>query len=163
MSVTIYCYSVVTYRTCITVSIQELIAVIVTMAVTSIWKTFVLFRISRESMGFPGGVSVKEPASQGRWCKRCWFDPLVKKIPWRRAWQPTPVFLPGESLGQRRLTVPMVNRIIVRHDWSDLAHIHANRVYRCAVINRLKCSTALRRSLFFNSCSNPEKWRLLCT
>jgi len=27
-----------------------------------------------------------------------WFDPWVGKIPWRRAWQPTPVFLPGESL-----------------------------------------------------------------
>ena len=26
------------------------------------------------------------------------FDPRVRKIPWRRAWQPTPVFLPGESL-----------------------------------------------------------------
>ena len=25
------------------------------------------------------------------------FDPCVRKIPWRRAWQPTPVFLPGES------------------------------------------------------------------
>ena len=31
------------------------------------------------------------------------FDPWVRKIPWRRAWQPTPVFLPGESNGQRRL------------------------------------------------------------
>ena len=29
------------------------------------------------------------------------FDPWVGKIPWRRAWQPTPVFLPGESHGQR--------------------------------------------------------------
>ena len=28
------------------------------------------------------------------------FDPWVKKIPWRRACQPTPVFLPGESHGQ---------------------------------------------------------------
>ena len=27
----------------------------------------------------------------------------VRKIPWRRAWQPTPVFLPGESHGQRSL------------------------------------------------------------
>ena len=26
------------------------------------------------------------------------FDPWVRKIPWRRVWQPTPVFLPGESL-----------------------------------------------------------------
>ena len=31
------------------------------------------------------------------------FDPWVGKIPWRRAWQPTPVVLPGESHGQRSL------------------------------------------------------------
>ena len=31
------------------------------------------------------------------------LDPWVGKIPWRRAWQPTPVFLPGESHGQRSL------------------------------------------------------------
>ena len=34
---------------------------------------------------------------------RCRFDPWVGKIPWRRARQPTPVFLPGESHGQRSL------------------------------------------------------------
>ena len=28
---------------------------------------------------------------------------LVRKVPWRRAWQPTPVFLSGDSLGQRSL------------------------------------------------------------
>ena len=31
------------------------------------------------------------------------FDPWVRKISWRREWQPTPVFLPGESHGQRSL------------------------------------------------------------
>ena len=31
------------------------------------------------------------------------FNPWVRKIPWRRKWQPTPVFLPGESHGQRSL------------------------------------------------------------
>ena len=31
------------------------------------------------------------------------FDPCIGKTPWRRAWKPTPVFLPGESLGQRSL------------------------------------------------------------
>ena len=31
------------------------------------------------------------------------FNPWVGKIPWRRAWQLTPVFLPGESHGQRNL------------------------------------------------------------
>ena len=29
-------------------------------------------------------------------CRRLGFDPWVRKIPWRRKWQPTPVFLPGE-------------------------------------------------------------------
>ena len=36
-------------------------------------------------------------------CRRPGFDPWVGKIPWRREWQPTPVFLPGESHGQRNL------------------------------------------------------------
>ena len=45
-------------------------------------------------------LSGKEPARQ---CKRCEFDPWVRKIPWRRKWQPTPVFLPGESHGQSGL------------------------------------------------------------
>ena len=35
--------------------------------------------------------------------KRHGFDPWVGKMPWGRAWQPTPVFLPGESHGQRSL------------------------------------------------------------
>ena len=48
-------------------------------------------------MGFPGGATGKEPICQCRGCKRCRFDPQVGEIPWRRAWQPTPVFLPGES------------------------------------------------------------------
>ena len=38
-----------------------------------------------------------------RSCKRHRFDPWVMKIPWRRKWQPTPVFLPGESHGKRSL------------------------------------------------------------
>ena len=37
-------------------------------------------------------------------CRRHRFDPWVGKYPWRRKWQPTPLFLPGESLGQRSLT-----------------------------------------------------------
>ena len=53
--------------------------------------------------GFPGGTSGKEPACQCRGWKSLGFDPWVGKIPWRRAWQPTLVFLPGESHGQRSL------------------------------------------------------------
>ena len=51
----------------------------------------------------PGGASGKEPACQWRRHKRQGFDSWVRKIPWRGAWQPTPVFLPGESHGQRSL------------------------------------------------------------
>ena len=52
--------------------------------------------------GFPGSSS-KESACQCRKCKRCGFDPCFGKIPRRRAWQPTPVFFPGESHGQKSL------------------------------------------------------------
>ena len=53
--------------------------------------------------GFPGGTSGKEPACQCRRHKRHGFDLWVRKIPWRRKWQPTPVLLPGKSHGQRNL------------------------------------------------------------
>ena len=54
--------------------------------------------------GSPGGTSGKEPTCQCRRHKRHGFDPWVGKISWKRAWQPTPVFWPGESHGQRSLT-----------------------------------------------------------
>ena len=46
-------------------------------------------------------VVKKLPAKAGD--MRLKFDPWVRKIPWRRAWQPTPVFFLGESNGQRSL------------------------------------------------------------
>ena len=42
-------------------------------------------------MGFPRGTSGKEPACQFGRHKRRRFDPWVRKIPWRKAWQPTPL------------------------------------------------------------------------
>ena len=53
--------------------------------------------------GFSGGTRGKEPACQCRRLKRHRFKAWVRKIPWRRAQQPTPVFLPGKSHGQRSL------------------------------------------------------------
>ena len=44
----------------------------------------------------PSGARDKDPTCQCRRQKRHEFDPWVRKIPWWRAWQPTPVFLPGE-------------------------------------------------------------------
>ena len=51
--------------------------------------------------GFPGGTSGKEPAGQRTCGQRRGCNPWVRKTPWRTAWEPTPVFLPGESHGQR--------------------------------------------------------------
>ena len=50
----------------------------------------------------PGGTVVKNPpAKQETQTRR--VDPWVGKIPWRRKWQPTPLFLPGKSHGQKSL------------------------------------------------------------
>ena len=75
--------------------------------------------------GFPGGASGKESALQCRRPKSCGFNPWVGKISWRKAWQPTPVFLPGkspwteepgglQSMGSQR----------VKHDWCDRTQAH---------------------------------------
>ena len=52
-----------------------------------------------------GLLLVTEPACKYGRHKRPGFHPWVRKIPWRREWQPSPVFLPGESQGQRSLMV----------------------------------------------------------
>ena len=50
-------------------------------------------------LGFRGGRVIKIPSA----IRRPRFDPWVGKIPWRKKWQSTPVFLSGESHGQRSL------------------------------------------------------------
>ena len=57
----------------------------------------------KKSAGLPRWLVVKESACQCRSPNRWGFHPWVGKILWRREWQPTPVFLPGESHGQRSL------------------------------------------------------------
>ena len=52
---------------------------------------------------FPGGISGQKLACQSRRCKSRGFDPWVGKILWKRKWQCTPVFLPGQYHGQRSL------------------------------------------------------------
>ena len=66
---------------------------------TAKWLT----QVQGRDWGFPGGTSGKKPACQCRRQRRGRFIPWVGKIPWRRAWQLTPVFLPGESHGPKNL------------------------------------------------------------
>ena len=62
-----------------------------------------IIREYHQQLRFSGGTSGKEPACPCRRHKRHKFNPWVRKIPWRRKWQPTTVFLPGKFHGQRRL------------------------------------------------------------
>ena len=81
---------------------------------------------------FPRWLSGKQSACQRRKCKRCRFNPWVREIPWRRKWQPTPVFLPGKSHGQRSL----VGYSPWGHKESDMTeHIRTNHyllILRCS-------------------------------
>ena len=71
-------------------------------------------------------------------CKRLGFDPWVGKIPWRRAWQPTPVYLPGESPGQRSLG----GYSLLGHTESDTTEVTACTCMEEAQVN-LEGSLAL--------------------
>jgi len=59
--------------------------------------------LATQYLGFSGGTRGKESTCHCRRCKRCRFNFWVRKIPWRRVWKPTPVFLPGKFHGQRSL------------------------------------------------------------
>ena len=63
-----------------------------------------------------------------RICKRCGFSPWDRKTPWRRKWQPAPVFLPGESHGQRSL----VGYSLWGHKESDTTEVTADTLSTCA-------------------------------
>ena len=89
------------------------------------WFTHIYIRIF-SNLGFSGGTSGKEPTYQCRRHKICGFHPWVREIPWRRAWQPTLVFLPGASHGQKSLevTVHRVTKSRTRLKWLSVhAHI----------------------------------------
>ena len=75
-------------------------------------------------IGFPGGARGKDAACQWRRDKRCRFDPWGGKTHWRRKWQPTPVFFPGESHGQRSLMGYSSWGCRVGLNWRDLAQHH---------------------------------------
>ena len=79
--------------------------ILVDICIMQVWTVhLVMFSlVSGLNGAFPSDASGKEPSYQCRRHKRHGFDPWVRKIPWRRTWQLTPVFLPGESHGQRSL------------------------------------------------------------
>ena len=71
-------------------------------------------------LGFPSSSDSKESACNAGGPE---FSPWVRQIPWRRKWQPTPVFLPGEFHGQRSLAgySPWGCKRF-GHDWATNTH-----------------------------------------
>ena len=106
----------------------------------------VLKNLLRYNSGFPSGSAVKKPAATQE-LKEIQVRSLGQKIPWRRAWQPTPVFLPGEFHGQRSLAgrLQSMGSWRVRH---DLAHTYARYNWD---------TTKSIQSIQFNVWQNPLK------
>ena len=76
--------------------------------------------------GLPRWLSGKESVCQCRRYKRLGFDPWVRKIPWRRKWQPIPSSLPGKSHGQENL----VGYSIWGHKESSWLSIHTAEMFK---------------------------------
>ena len=73
--------------------------------------------------GFPAGTGGKETACECRGHRRCRFSPWVGKIPWKRKWQPTPIFLPEK--------IPWQRSLVGYSSWdykesTDCAHTHTS-------------------------------------
>ena len=83
-------------------------------------------------------------------CRGCELDPWVRKIPWRRAWQPTLVFLPGESLGERSLAgySPWVAK---NQDTTEQLNMHAQ-----SSINRMAKMQNTGSSQGWGACGAAE-------
>ena len=97
-------------------------------------KSFLWFTVSYTAMGASLVALRLRIRLQ---CRRLRFNPWVRKIPCRRAWQPTPVLLPTEAPGGLQSTVSQR----VRHNYSNRAHTHA-----CTAIDEAMRSTSMCRS-----------------
>ena len=84
-------------------------------------------------------------------CGRPGFDPWVRKIPWRRKWQPTPVLLPGKSHGQRSL----VGYSPWGHQESDTTERLRSSFHHVAYFNRMVFSRVWHAWEI-----QPKNWKL---
>ena len=92
-------------------------------------------------VGLPWWLSSKESSWQ---CRRCRFNLWVGRIPWSRKWQPTPVFLPGKSLGQRSL-VGYIQSMELQRSWTRLI----DKTAKPPPPQFISCISSSTTSLFF--------------
>ena len=90
----------------------------------------------------PRWLSGKESACQCRRHRRSRFDPWVGKIPWRRKWQPTPVFLPGKFHEHRSLAG--YTHEVAESDMTEQLGTHTHRLRN---LSKLREQVSVRASL----------------
>ena len=93
---------------------------------------------SHRLLGIPRWLRGKESSCQWRTCRRYGFDPRVGKIPWRKAWQPIPVFLPGESPwteepGRVESMVGGVTKSWAQFSRHTHTHTHTHTAYKFSI------------------------------
>ena len=94
------------------------------------------------SLGFPGGSVGKILVCSAEDTRDMGFDSWIRKIPQRRAWQTTPVFLPGESQGQRSLAgySPLVAKSQTGLKWLNTAQHIFEFIHWCRYVTLAKSS-----------------------
>ena len=98
---------------------------------------------------------VKNPSTNAGDIMRHGFDPWVMKIPWRRAWQPTPLLLPGESHGQRSLAGYSPSRLLM-NELEILYYLSMHFPGTCCIgCIRNKGPVSMNGDMFL-------KWVLMC-
>ena len=102
VSMNLYFRKVSVNPKCLTVPqlfVQTMWFMLNTCFLLEVWN----FDTCQQFLGLPQWLSGRESTCQCRRCKRLEFDPWDRKTPWGRKWQPSTVFLPGKSHGQRSL------------------------------------------------------------
>ena len=84
--------------------IQKVYIILLFISVFSVFGMLKVLAAYILFLEFQVALAVKNPLVWTEDLKRHGFNPWIRKIPWRREWQPTSVFLPGESHGQRSLS-----------------------------------------------------------
>ena len=101
-------------------------------------------------LGFPGGSDGKSTCLQWR---RHRFNPWVRKIPWTRKWQPTPVLLPGKFHGWRNLVgySPWGHK---EPDTTELLHFCFSAYINCSQLSKqiLGSLASVKKTAFRNPC-----------
>ena len=86
-------------------------------------------------MWLPRWPCGKESVCQCRRLEKLGFDSLVRKVPWSRKWQPTPVFLPGKFHGERSLAGYICSSWVPKELNMSAEHTHSPKNIVCTLKN----------------------------